>query len=231
MLKRPLHPVRVLVAGASTAVIVCGIGGLLRLFLPSFIQIPIAPSSPRGVSIDTLDSSTTDVTDATIPEDAPFRTYTEGHSLLAARGLKITETDKGVWRVDPAQSTNLQFPIAPPKYAFMPAPELRGELRANAKELRRFQERFLAEFQQAEDDAKRKEIITTYGQAYEDKFADLSLALASAAIGRIPSGIPARSTSATNGAEIIYYKKFVGPQPAANAADFLDFLADNIPGG
>jgi hypothetical protein len=105
----------------------------------------------------------------------------------------------------------------------MPTPQLRDELQTTVRELRGFQDKFDADFRQ-----KVKEVLERYRISYEGKFSELSLSLASAALARIGSlsDIP---RSAASGGQIIYYKKFVGPTPAGDAAEFLELLSTKLP--
>jgi hypothetical protein len=199
-----------------------------------YVEIPIkdAPSpaktSARGPTLEATNKSVIDATGATIPGDLPFQFgKADNNSLIAMPGMQVTKTESG-WQVT-AGKANLEFPIPPEKYAIMPMSELRDELKTTARELRQFQENFTADFRRTlSDREKTKEVLETYRISYESKFSDLSFSLASAALSRIGS-LSEIPNSAASGGQIVYYKKFVGPTPAGDAAAFLELLSTKLP--
>jgi hypothetical protein len=187
----------------------------------------VEPPSP-GPTFEATNNSTIDARKAKIPDDLSFRiARADDHSLIAMQGLEVTKTGDG-WQLKPGNA-EIQFPYPPMLYANMPTPVLRRKIEATANELREFQTRYTAELKLAiSDTAKMKAISETYRSDYDKEFSELSFSLASAALNRI-GAIPGISRPASSGGQIVYYKKFVGPTPASDAAAFLDFLSNKLP--
>jgi hypothetical protein len=186
-----------------------------------------AETRPRGPTLEATNRSTIDATGATIPGDLPFQFgRADSDSLIAMPGIKVTKTDGG-WEVTLPENVNYHFPSPPPEYAAMPTPELRRQLQATANDLRAFQLQFTAAFRQVLPDiAKANEVGETYRAEYEKRFLEPSFSLASAAMSRI--GTITLPKTANSGSQIVYYKKFVGPTAAGDAATFLEALSEGL---
>ena len=185
-----------------------------------------APLS-RGPTLEATNRSTIDAAGATIPGDLPFQFgRADRDSLIAMPGIKVTKADNG-WKVTLPENVNYQFPSPPPKYAAMPTRELRRQLQATANDLRAFQVQFTAAYRQAlPDRARADEVGETYRVEYEKRFLEPSFSLASAAMSKI--GTITLPKAANSGGQIVYYKKFVGPNAAGDAATFLDTLSEGL---
>jgi hypothetical protein len=184
--------------------------------------------TPRGPTLEATNKSIIDATGASIPGDLPFQFgRADNDSLIAMPGIQVTKTGTG-WQISPGQA-NLQFPAAPPEFAFIATPELRQRLRDTANSLRQMQEQFTSEFRAAiPDNEKVRDVGKRYADLYDRQFAEIAISLSAAAMARIGtlSDLP---RAADNGGQIIYYKKWVGPTPGGNAAEFLDLLSVRLP--
>jgi hypothetical protein len=188
-----------------------------------------ATAAQRGPTLEAINRSTIDATEAVIPGDLPFQFgKAENDSLINMRGVQVTKTEQGGWIITPGQS-NIEFPEPPAEYAFLSTPGLRLELQTLAHTLHEIQAQYTAEARQAISDKKdTSPVFEKYNAIYQDKFADLSLALASAALKRIGT-LSDVSRSAQSGGTFVYYKKFAGPTPAGDIAAFLDLLSVKLP--
>jgi len=193
-----------------------------------FPTVAEAPAVRRGPTLEATNRSTIDASGATIPGDLPFQFgRADNDSLIAMPGVKVTKTDNG-WQVSPPENVNYNFPAPPAKYAVMPIPELRRQLQSTANELRVFQNQYTVNFRQSvPDTTKMREVIDAYKTDYDKRFSELSFSLASAAMSRI--GMITLPKAASSGGQIVYYKKFVGPTPAGDAATFLEALSERLP--
>ena len=75
-----------------------------------------------------------------------------------------------------------------------------------------------------------KHFMNSYAVEYRARFVLSALSLASEFLSRLTTVTPS-TLSATNGARMLLYKAFAGPTPASDAADFLDYLEQQLPDG
>jgi hypothetical protein len=173
--------------------------------------------------------STIDAAGASIPEDFPGKfAKADQDSLINMRGLQVIPNGTGGWTITPGQS-NIEFPEPPPEYALLSNPELREQLQILARSMLDLQVQYTAEGRQAISAKQDTDpVFKKYNAIYQDKFANLSLFLASEALKRIKI-VTDVSRSAQSGGSFIYYKKFAGPTPAGDIAAFLNLLSVKLP--
>jgi hypothetical protein len=191
---------------------------------------PLVAAIPaRGPTLEATNHSVIDAKDAKIAPDLPFPlARADDHSMVAMGGFQMVKTEKG-YELRPG-TANMQFPAPPPKYAVMANADVQNELHAVAGRLRELQSQYSEELKQTGYDREKwRAVSEKYRLLYEDKFAQQSFDLAAAVLSRVAS---IQTTGPANdGALLVFYKKFAGPTPAGNIADFLEFLADHIPKG
>ncbi|MCS3449557.1 MULTISPECIES: hypothetical protein [Bradyrhizobium] len=220
---------KVLVNAAVAAIVVGGISyGLEWLRKKETSASAETSTSQRGPTLEATNNSTIDASGATIPGDLPFQFgKADQNSLLSMPGAKVTKTENG-WQITPPENITFEFPAASPKYAAMTLPDLKRELLTTANSLRLLQNKYTASFREARSDTTNfRNFADAFRSEYEKNFAERSFALASAALSKL--GPVTLSQSATNGGAVVYYKKFVGPTPAGDAASFLEALSEKLP--
>lgn len=198
---------------------------------PTPVPVAAVQEKPKlnGPILEATKNSIIDATGAKLPADLPFKIAgAHDGSLVAMQNLEVTRAGENTWQLKPG-NTELNFPYPPMVYADMPTPQLRRKIEATIKELREFQNRYDIDIRSSSSDREKlKEVIRTYAADYNTRFSELSFSLAAAAINRI-GVILSMPRPASSGIQIVYYKKFVGPTPASDAAEFLDLLSNKLP--
>lgn len=181
--------------------------------------------------------STIDATGATIPGDLPFQFgKADDHSVISMPGATVTRKDDGTLLVTSGNSPT-QFP--PPTGEFSPLSnddlKLQSRLlRENLGDLQRRlsdgMEKLNASQNGRTTNADYKAFYDPHASEYRTEIAPRALSLASELLLRLGSVTPT-TLSANNGATMILYKAFAGRTPASDAADFLEYLEQQLPPG
>jgi hypothetical protein len=210
------------------------IGGAAHLYFQSIRRQPakVAETAPadksRGPTLEATNHSTISARGATIPGDLPFQVgRADNNSLIEMSGANFTRNPDGSITVTPG-SRDFQFPPPTGEFAKLSTPELRKRLALTATELQGVQKQFDQDFESAlrAPDKSVNNVSDKYRPIFE-RYADLSFSLASAAMGKIGS-LSSIPNEAMQGSILVYHRKFAGPKPAQDAANFLNFLSTKL---
>lgn len=219
--------------GMAAAAIACGAVAGIRFAFP-LSNRALAQGKPP--TLEATRHSTIDAQGAEIPEDFPGElARADDNSLIQMNGLKVKKRSNGGYALIPGTGT-IEKPLPPPEgeIAWMSAPDLKNAILGEAKSLRELQQQFNSDYFGPDhafpSDEKASEVSHKYAEIFTKTYAPKVTSLASAAVNYI-GGV--NSTQFTReeryGMTIVLYRKFVGPEPATNAAAFLEALARRLP--
>jgi hypothetical protein len=145
-------------------------------------------------------------------------------------GIIVTKSENGGYTIKAPEHVNIQFPPPPKELAELSAQDLREHIFALAHDLRLLSEKFRAEVEMDWNSPDNiQNVVIKYAQTYEQKFSQRALFAASAALNRIGKIESTEiSREASLGSSVVYHKKFVGADPAKQAALFLEVLANKL---
>jgi len=194
----------------------------------------------RGPTLEATRGSKIDATGAVIPGDLPFQFgKADQNSIIDMPGLTVTKNENGSYTVSPGEHVNRAFPPPTGEFSSLSNTALSEKVQIVVSELKQFQSDFrrdvfppYTKVGPIDEEYTRRstENWHKYQTTYEEKFSKLALSLASEMLVRIGS-IEGSSMSpeARNGANLVYWGRFVGHNPAEAAAEFLKALASNLP--
>jgi hypothetical protein len=195
-----------------------------------------APVS-RGPTLEATNKSKIDATEAVIPGDLPFQFgRADNNSVIDMPGIVVTRQNDGTLLVTPPTHINRQFPPATGEFSGLSAQELAQRMRTTATDLRQLQQDYNAAsselIQRAAGDTNKLHewwppMADKYTAIWDNKFAQPTLSIASEALARVGS-VSSDSRAFVLGAGTVLNGKFAGPNPAGEAADFLDELAAEL---
>ena len=222
--------VRASAVGVTAVIVAVGLVETLRFVSKKENEVVITETTKtRPPTLEATDKGKIDATDGTIPGDLPFPFAKASRGgIVNMPGITVT-TENGVTTVRPGHA-NLRFPAPTGEFSELSNIQLKHRAEKMASELRVFHNGHKIDFPSPLDDDQLLEIMQKTARLFEDKYVDINLSLASEMMARIgvfeDSELP---ESARTGTALVLNKAYAGPQPAVDAAAFLEALAAKLP--
>jgi len=187
----------------------------------------------RPPTLEATRNSKIVATGAKIPGDLPFQfAKADDNSLITMAGLTVTKNEDGTISVVPGNEL-LEFPHPTDEFSSLSNSEIKIQLQQVCIDLVDLQERFFKDsslFSENNGPPSNEDynlLYQKYASEYNTEFSEKVLSLCSEILRRLKRVAP-DTHSTTNGARIILRKAFVGPNPASDAAEFLEYLGKEL---